>query len=426
MYTTLDASREEIRLISIANSTDGPGDLNCTMETVSLSDWTTAYQDFRDHVDDTLTSPTNLYDDWIESLDSRSQESPRRSQDRCRFLWGDYHTLSYTWETASDSQHAILVNGEKFEVRRNLYDALSHFRECGRYASRVKLWTDAICINQNDILERALQVKRMKDIYSTAIQTTIWLGKDLGPAYSAVINTKDYFEQLGSILDRTAELMPEQPYDETTTTDSESSEDEESSWSDYDSSEEEEVMAQQELLLQDERLLVAQLGESAEYPDLYPLGASSEYELYIYLVLALQPIIDNEYWRRVWIIQELAASSARSPITIGSSTIDLAQLLGVVNHVMSSTTGLVLCNPYPYVSVRNTFHFIQLLYRIRGIADPDDDKDSTNEQWHWFFQGLASRSTLTSDKFYGILGVLSSDDLSEVSVDYALPVPRFR
>jgi hypothetical protein len=40
------------------------------------------------------------------------------------------------------------------------------------------VWVDALCINQQDEVERAKQILRMKDIYSTARDTVVWLGPD--------------------------------------------------------------------------------------------------------------------------------------------------------------------------------------------------------------------------------------------------------
>lgn len=130
-----------------------------------------------------------------------------------RFLWGEYETLSYAWGSPSEPSHDILVNGQRYLVRQNLYHVLSQFAISSRYASGVRLWVDAICINQDDGLERATQVKRMKQIYSTAMRTIVWLGKDLGPSYSAVIDTAAYVDQLSRILTRTAEFSPDLSFD---------------------------------------------------------------------------------------------------------------------------------------------------------------------------------------------------------------------
>jgi Heterokaryon incompatibility protein (HET) len=59
-------------------------------------------------------------------------------------------------------------------VTTNLESALRHLRL--KNDAR-RLWIDAICINQSDILERNHQVKNMKSIYSAASKVLAWLGK---------------------------------------------------------------------------------------------------------------------------------------------------------------------------------------------------------------------------------------------------------
>lgn len=41
------------------------------------------------------------------------------------------------------------------------------------------VWIDAICINQNDLKERAIQVGKMQDIYARCSQVWLWLGGDI-------------------------------------------------------------------------------------------------------------------------------------------------------------------------------------------------------------------------------------------------------
>jgi hypothetical protein len=61
------------------------------------------------------------------------------------------------------------------QVTRNLADAL----EALRHPNLVKvLWADALCINQEDIKERAEQVKLMGLVYWKARRVRIWLGRD--------------------------------------------------------------------------------------------------------------------------------------------------------------------------------------------------------------------------------------------------------
>jgi hypothetical protein len=234
LYEPLDATRDEIRVISISGTPkDSEGLLQCTMETVSLSDRIIGDQEFRYRLDDGSRPSTPAYAASAESSQSGTKGPVPGIDSQPRFSWGEYETLSYAWGSPSEPSHDILVNGQRYRVRQNLYHVLSQLGISLRYASDVRLWVDAICINQDDGLERATQVKRMKQIYSTAMRTVVWLGKDLGPTYSAVIDTAAYVDQLSRVLTRTAELSPGLHFDRWST-DYESNEDEESTASSMD------------------------------------------------------------------------------------------------------------------------------------------------------------------------------------------------
>jgi hypothetical protein len=88
-----------------------------------------------------------------------------------------YEALSYVWNEprALNGSLSIMLHDRNFQVTGNLESALRHLRFCD--ITR-ELWIDAICINQLDIQERNLQVRRMKDIYESAKTVVIWLGPD--------------------------------------------------------------------------------------------------------------------------------------------------------------------------------------------------------------------------------------------------------
>lgn len=68
-----------------------------------------------------------------------------------------YFALSYVWGNDKPTNE-INLNKSPFLVQDNLYSALLHIRD----PKEVKtLWIDAICINQDDHLERTSHVKRM-------------------------------------------------------------------------------------------------------------------------------------------------------------------------------------------------------------------------------------------------------------------------
>ena len=88
----------------------------------------------------------------------------------------NYRCLSYRWGEPVDS-HTILINGHPFAVRKSLY----HFLQIARKQFPGQLlWIDAICINQNDVSEKNIEVKRMSDIYRGAKEVMIWLGESEG------------------------------------------------------------------------------------------------------------------------------------------------------------------------------------------------------------------------------------------------------
>jgi hypothetical protein len=74
-----------------------------------------------------------------------------------------YEALSYTWGKPIN-EATIIVNAITLPVRKNLWDALYHLRG----AEARTLWIDAVCINQNNILERNDQVQMMRHIYEKA------------------------------------------------------------------------------------------------------------------------------------------------------------------------------------------------------------------------------------------------------------------
>jgi hypothetical protein len=83
-----------------------------------------------------------------------------------------YCALSYVWGSSKETT-PIVVDGKELYVTINLATALRHLRD-PRIISY--LWADAICINQDDDQEKAIQVTQMGEVYKAARHTIIWLG----------------------------------------------------------------------------------------------------------------------------------------------------------------------------------------------------------------------------------------------------------
>lgn len=89
----------------------------------------------------------------------------------------DYAALSYSWAMADGDDlksREILIDGRSMKVTRNLFDGLLRIRKSD---SAVRLWADAICINQDDVGERSDQVAQMCRIYASAVRVIAWLGE---------------------------------------------------------------------------------------------------------------------------------------------------------------------------------------------------------------------------------------------------------
>jgi hypothetical protein len=74
-----------------------------------------------------------------------------------------------------ESSREIWISSERYLIRENLYSALVCLRN---NTETRRLWVDAICIEQDILVERAWQVQNMVEIYSRASKVLIWLGVD--------------------------------------------------------------------------------------------------------------------------------------------------------------------------------------------------------------------------------------------------------
>ena len=132
-----------------------------------------------------LRDPTSFR--FLEVLPAQSLEQPLRchlwdasDRDRSPETFPGYVALSYVWDDFSHTE-TVTINGQSFEIRDNLADALrelrSEFCTVEQSPCSFLIWIDAICINQSDGAEKASQVRQMDKIYAQASEVLIWLGK---------------------------------------------------------------------------------------------------------------------------------------------------------------------------------------------------------------------------------------------------------
>ncbi|KAE9369980.1 hypothetical protein N431DRAFT_443597 [Stipitochalara longipes BDJ] len=93
-----------------------------------------------------------------------------------------YEAISYVWGNPARDV-LITCSGTSTGITSNLSEALTAFR----YKHKLRrLWADAICINQEDNGEREMQVGLMHLIYSSAQNILGWIGPDPGNAELAI------------------------------------------------------------------------------------------------------------------------------------------------------------------------------------------------------------------------------------------------
>ena len=123
---------------------------------------------------------TLLYDDSIRLLklfparnDTNDQGLDCALEDCCLSDDYSYEALSYAW---GQPVFPELLHTHKgiLKITENLALALHSLR----FKDRVRyLWVDAVCINQNDLMEKSQQVAMMSIIYKSARQVICWLGQ---------------------------------------------------------------------------------------------------------------------------------------------------------------------------------------------------------------------------------------------------------
>lgn len=143
-YRALDRQSEEIRIINVRNSRQGPqGQIVCQMCASSVK------ETFRDN---------------------------------CGL---PYVAVSYAWGDVKVTEN-IVVDGHEVAIPRSLHGALKAIINATFLTSsevdQVSIWADYLCINQHDTEERSSQVSMMDKIYQNAHSVAIWLGAGLEAA----------------------------------------------------------------------------------------------------------------------------------------------------------------------------------------------------------------------------------------------------
>lgn len=92
-----------------------------------------------------------------------------------------FEALSYVWGQQEPLYDLVCsdVEASVLRIGPNLRNALLHLRFHPSITIKPRLlWIDRICINQDDVKERASQILLMRSIYRKCRQAIVWLGRE--------------------------------------------------------------------------------------------------------------------------------------------------------------------------------------------------------------------------------------------------------
>ena len=84
-------------------------------------------------------------------------------------FFGHYTAMSYVWGNPEKTK-IIYVDGIPLAITTNLFSALRDSRD---KTKPMRIWVDAVCINQQDDKEKSFQVPLMGRIYASALNAII-------------------------------------------------------------------------------------------------------------------------------------------------------------------------------------------------------------------------------------------------------------
>lgn len=110
-------------------------------------------------------------DEEVSESDSNDQDP---GGDHANPLYPSYLAVSYAWGQPPTFESIIELESGSLQISDTAAGALRRFR---RRKTRISLWIDSICINQQDDDEKNEQVAIMGDIYREAKAVLVWLGE---------------------------------------------------------------------------------------------------------------------------------------------------------------------------------------------------------------------------------------------------------
>jgi hypothetical protein len=272
----------------------------------------------------------------------------------------NFGALSYAWSTDDEPASLsgeLLCDGASIMITKNCEAALKRLR---RPKEDQVLWVDAVCIDQSNIEERSLQVGLMRQIYSQASWVALWVG------------------------------------DSSSTVDEESGLPLSDLGMDY---------------IHDFAVEIAERTNSGQDPSDGPLYQEfikdrrafhySDSEVFTPRVRGLWDVFHRNWWKRLWVIQEVALSKA--PTLICGSKAESFHNLKIVIEALIRSEQPVEVMEFNTLFIASTFH----QFHVRHLIETGNMGKKSPPGVKALRILNATRNTQASDprdKIYGILG----------------------
>ncbi|CAI6094545.1 unnamed protein product [Clonostachys chloroleuca] len=377
LYTPLRDDRDEIRVLTLESFHDD-GVVHCRLEIVSLLDYSPEYSSFLTSFTGRTNLTRRILRSWTElcfpqighfSSASKNRWKQRPHAASCRFTWGDFAALSYVWGTSNKERH-IVVNGITRRVTRNLDEALRRLARSDEFRGEYKIWIDAVCINQEDEQERAVQVRKMRQIYSSAWKVISWLGEN--DAGGWISKAFAFSNMLASLQDDSQDLR-----------------------------------------------MLCNLNSGI----LTDAGFHAMHEMTRHL-----------YWHRLWIIQEVVMGASYTVLRCGDHHLDwdtLCRAISVLYHGDNwSLKDEMLKRAYRRgISTRkvwnaSSLHLIHL--DLRHLSNYEDEGTSSGRLGLRRLLEVANSAKCLEprDKVFALAGMMETEIANEVTKAYSLDIPQ--
>jgi hypothetical protein len=262
-----------------------------------------------------------------------------------------YVALSYCWGEPTCTKK-ISINGNAVNVTSNLESALRHLRAKGYR----RLWIDAVCINQRDKIEKSQQLLWMGSIYRRAEEVAAWTGEDSADLHKALsfVKSSRYILHVEDTSNH--------------------------------------------------------FGKASHLPESTADG-HKEHSTNDHLdkLVAFWDFLERPYWRRVWVIQELALAK-HATVHWGHHTITWIELKSVLEKCRTAFNSSLTSQYKPtqgFVNAKSLSHFHTDIANGKPLRLLEALQRS-----------LGSLSTEPRDKVFALLGLVHDGGIF-------IPVPNY-